>query len=100
MGSISRLWRLAVGFFSTRGAWYGYVFRVGVIWFGGINSVLWYFLESDGRPLTAVDIFQIALWRVGIGTLAGIFFYGIMRPTEEFRRGRSISAIAAKRRKV
>jgi hypothetical protein len=99
MDSMSRIWHLAVAFFSTRGAWYGYVFHLGVIWLGGITSIHWYFLEYDGRPLTAVDIFQIALWRVGVGTPAALVFYGIMRPAEAFRRGRSISEFAAKRRK-
>ena len=100
MGSTSRLWRLAVAFFSTRGTWYGYVFRVGAVWLGGTASIHWYLLEYDGRPLTAADIFQIALSRVGMGTVAGLFVYGIMRPTEDFRRSRSIAESTARRRRA
>jgi len=94
---MSRVWFLVVAFFSTRGAWYGYVFRVGAIWVGGSSLVHWYVLEYDGRPLAAADVFQIALSRIALGTVAGLFAYGIMRPTEGFMRSRSIAEHTTRR---
>lgn len=79
--------RLVIAFFSTRGTWYGYVLRVGVIWYGGFLWLKWYWFDyHHGMPLSVDDVLRMLRWNIGCGTLAGLFFYGAMGGANERRR--------------
>jgi hypothetical protein len=80
-----RLWYLVTAFFSTRGSWHGYVFRVGIIWLGGLMCV-WHMLTYEGIPLTPRHILLEITQRVVLGAIAGSVSYGVMRPAETFRK--------------
>jgi hypothetical protein len=75
------------GFFSTRGTWHGYVFRVGIIWLGGLMSIRQYWLDStEGTPLSAEALLSLLGTNSIFGLLLGVGLFGIMCRAEEHRR--------------
>lgn len=70
--------RGTAAFFSPHGTWHGYTLRVGVIWFGGLQFTQ-AFVSSlyDDMPLSAARVLCLATSAAIVGSLAGVFQYGL-----------------------
>lgn len=73
-------------FFGTNGTWYGFVLRVGILWFGGIQFVhACVSTVQDGQEFTMSRVLQLASDSLLCGILAGFGMFGITGVTERLR---------------
>lgn len=79
--------RFATTFFSTRGTWYGYVLRVGILWFACLMTVRWYWNQHDeGLPFSSEELLWTLCCNTVLGALFGCGSYGVLRGSEDRRR--------------
>lgn len=76
-------------YFSPRRSWYGYILRVGIIWFGGLKfTQTLVFAMYDDLPLSAERLIRLGTGAAVAGVLCGSFHYGLLNIALAQRRER------------